>query len=197
MVNLFPKKLRHYWVDTLVILDFIILIFLALGAYSGYRQGLFISILSIVAFILGLILAFHLMDWGAQKLAGHISELTFALPFVAFIIIFLGVILVIRGLAFMVKKTLDFTILGSVDSLAGGILGVIKTAFILSFFIWIANAFEFKINEEWTQESKTYAFIQPMAPVAIRALDNFTPIVSQAISTVQSLVKINADGTVD
>jgi membrane protein required for colicin V production len=181
----------------LAILDFVILIFLALGAYSGYRQGLFISILSIVAFVLALILAFHLMDWGAQKLAGHVTELTFALPFVAFIMIFLGVILIIRGLAYLVKKTLDFTILGSVDSLAGGILGVVKTAFILSFFIWIANAFEVKVTEEWTKESKTYAFIQPMAPVAVRALDNFTPIISQTISKVQSMVKITADGTVD
>jgi membrane protein required for colicin V production len=50
-------------------LDLIIIVFLATGAYSGYKQGLFISILSIVAFIIAIILAFHFMDWGTALLA--------------------------------------------------------------------------------------------------------------------------------
>lgn len=178
-------------------LDFIILIFLALGAYNGYKQGLFISILSIVAFILALILAFHLMDWGAQRLAENVTELTFALPFVAFIMIFLGVILIIRGLAFLVKKTLDFTILGSVDSMAGGILGVLKTAFILSFFVWVADSFDFKLTQDWTEKSKSYPLIQPLAPVAVQFLDVYTPVINDAVTTIQSLVKVNYDGTAD
>jgi membrane protein required for colicin V production len=178
-------------------LDVIILVFLALGAYSGYKQGLFISILSIVAFVLGLILAFHFMDWGAQILAEKVTELTFGLPFMAFILIFLGVILIIRGLAFLVKKTLDFTILGSVDSLAGGILGVVKTAFILSFFLWIANSFEFKVSEDWVKDSKSYAYIEPMAPIIVRFLDDYTPVISRAVSTIQELVKTTKDGLID
>jgi membrane protein required for colicin V production len=178
-------------------LDVVILVFLALGAYSGYKQGLFISILSIFAFVIALILAFHFMDWGAQILAEKVTELTFGLPFMAFILIFLGVILIIRGLAFLVKKTLDFTILGSVDSLAGGILGVVKTAFILSFFLWIANSFEFKVSEDWVRDSKSYAYIEPMAPVAVRFLDDYTPVISRAVTTIQELVKTTTDGLID
>jgi membrane protein required for colicin V production len=178
-------------------LDFIILFFLALGAYSGYKQGLFISILSILAFVIALILAFHFMDWGAHKLAENVAELTFALPFIAFMIIFLGVILIIRGLAYLVKRTLDFTILGSVDSMAGGILGVIKTAFTLSLFIWIADAFEFSITQDWTSESRSYPLIQPLAPAAVQFLDAYTPIINDAVASIQSLVKVNVNGTPD
>lgn len=178
-------------------IDIFILVFLAIGAYSGYKQGLFISILSVVAFIIALILAFHFMDWGAQRLAQHVTELTFVLPFIAFIMIFLGVILIIRGLAYLVKKTLDFTILGSVDSIAGGVLGVLKTAFILSFFLWIAASLEFKFTEEWTADSKSYPLIQPLAPAVIGFLDDYTPIISEAIQSIQALVKLSADGTAD
>lgn len=173
------------------------MVFLAIGAYSGYKQGFFISILSVVAFIVALILAFHFMDWGAQQLAQHVTELTFVLPFVAFIMIFLGVVLIIRALAFLVKKTLDFTILGSVDNMAGGVLGVLKTAFILSFFLWIADSLEFKITEEWTADSKSYPIIQPLAPVVISFLDDYTPIISKTVQSIQTLVNLSADGTAD
>ncbi|MFD2200246.1 CvpA family protein [Shivajiella indica] len=178
-------------------LDIVILVFLALGAYNGYKQGLFISILSIVAFVVALILAFHFMDWGAQILAEKVTELTFGLPFMAFILIFLGVIFIIRGLAFLVKKTLDFTILGSVDSLAGGILGVVKTAFILSFFLWVATSFDFKVSEDWVRDSKSYIYIEPIAPVIVNFVDDYTPVISRSVSTIQELVKKTTDGLID
>lgn len=178
-------------------LDLIIIVFLAMGAYSGYKQGLFISILSIVAFIIAIVLAFHFMDWGTALLAERVDQLTFFLPFVAFLMIFLGVILIIRGLAYLVKKTMDFTILGSVDNVAGGILGIFKTALILSLLLWVANSFEFFVPKEWVKDSKTYSLIEPIAPFIIMYLDQFTTIIKDTISGIQELVKLAADGTVD
>ena len=100
-------------------LDWIILAFLAIGAYSGYREGLFLSLLSIVAFFVAMLMAFQLMDWGAMYLAKHVDNLTFMLPFVAFLMIFLGVLISLRVLAFLVKKSLDITLLGTIDNVAG------------------------------------------------------------------------------
>jgi membrane protein required for colicin V production len=135
-----------------------------------------------------IILAFHLMDWGAEILAEKVDNLTFMLPFVAFLIIFLVVILTIRGVAYMVKKTLDLTILGSLDSVAGAILGIFKTGFALSLILWVANSFEFKFSEPWMNESVFYPFIQPMAPLTINFVDGYTPIVKQTIASIQELV---------
>jgi membrane protein required for colicin V production len=89
-------------------LDVVILVFLALGAYSGYKQGLFISILSIFAFVIALILAFHFMDWGAQILAEKVTELTFGLPFMAFILIFLGRDFDYPGIGLFSEKNIGF-----------------------------------------------------------------------------------------
>jgi len=179
------------------ILDVFIVVFLALGAYSGYKEGLFIGLISIVAFIFGVILAFHFMSWGADLLAKHVDEMTSLLPFMAFILIFFGVILIIRSLAFLVKKTMDFTILGSVDNVAGGILGFFKTVFILSLFIWIAGAFDYSFPKDWTNNSETYNYIGPVAPVVIDAVDDYTPIIKNTIASIQELVKKTADGLTD
>ncbi len=178
-------------------LDIIILVILAIGAFSGYRQGLFIGILSIVAFFVAIVMAFQLMDWGAEILATKVDNLTFMLPFIAFLIIFTGVVLIIRGLAFLVKKTLDFTILGSLDNVAGAVLGILKTGVLLSLLLWVSNSFEYSISKTWINESTIYLYIEPLAPIAINYLDEYTPIIKEAVSKIQELVEKASHATSD
>ncbi|MCH6236141.1 CvpA family protein [Cognataquiflexum rubidum] len=178
-------------------LDLIIVVILAIGIYEGFKEGLFIGLLSIVAFVFALILAFHLMNWGAEFLSKRVDEMTFMLPFVAFILIFFGVILIIRGLAFLVKQSLDFTILGSMDNVAGGILGFFKSVFLLSLFIWIAGSFEYSVPKDWIRDSKIYSYVEPIAPVTIDALDGYTPIIKKTVIAFQEIVKKTADDLID
>ncbi|MCH7413463.1 CvpA family protein [Belliella sp. R4-6] len=178
-------------------LDVIIFIILAIGAYSGYRQGLFIGVISIVAFFVAIVLAFHLMDWGADILASRIENLTFMLPFVSFLIIFLIVIIGIRSLAFLVKKTMDLTILGSLDSVAGSVLGTLKTGFLLSLLLWVANSFEFEVSQTMINKSNIYPYLQPIAPFMINLVDAYTPIINQAVESIQTLVNTARDAAAD
>lgn len=178
-------------------LDLIVILFLGIGAYTGYKQGFFISILSIVAFVFALIIAFQLMGWGATVLAERVDNLTFMLPFVAFIMIFLGVILIIRGLGFLIKKTIDLTLLGSFDSIAGAMLGVVKTAFALSLFIWVTVSFEFSFLQDWKVNSKIYGYVEPIAPVFIRWVDHYVPFIQDTITHIQELVRTAADGIIN
>lgn len=179
------------------LLDLFILVFLVSGAFSGYRQGLFVSILSIVAFFVGVILAFQFMDWGARFLASQMDELTFFLPFLAFLLIFMIVVMTIRSLAFLVKKTIDFTLMGPVDNLAGAILGLVKSAFGISVIIWIAQSFEFAFALEWADGSFFYPYIQPIAPILLQILDAYFPVAKDAVETVRELVKEATHGIVD
>lgn len=178
-------------------LDLIILVFLGIGAYSGYKQGLFIGILSVIAFFIAIILAFKFMDWGADFLALHVKNLSFMLPFIAFLIIFTAVVLTIRLMAMLVKKTLDFTILGSLDNFSGAVLGILKTGFMLSLLLWVATSFKFSISEKWISDSNLFPYIQPVAPVAINFLDAYTPIIKDAISSIQEHVNTASDAVID
>jgi len=74
------------------------------------------------------------------------------------------------------------------DSVAGAILGLLKTGFALSLILWVANSFEFNFSESWMNESVFYPFIQPMAPLTINFVDGYTPIVKQTIASIQELV---------
>jgi len=170
-------------------IDILILILLALGAYSGYKQGLFIGLLSIVAFFVAIVLAFRFMHWGAEMLADRVESLTFMLPFISFIIIFLIVTIGIRILAFLVKKALDLTILGTFDNFAGAVLGLFKWAIMISLLIWVATSFEYKVPESWLENSVVYPAITPIAPAMVSLLDDYTPIIDQSIKAIKELVK--------
>ncbi|MBD3630378.1 CvpA family protein [Cyclobacterium sp.] len=169
-------------------IDIIILGMLAVGAFSGYKQGLFIGLLSILAFFIGIILAFRFMHWGAEILADRVESLTFMLPFVAFILIFLAVTITIRILAYLVKKALNLTILGTFDSFAGSILGIAKWAIMISLLIWVAHSFEFDVPEEMQEGAVVYPLVVPVAPTLVSLLDDYTPVIDAAIATVKELV---------
>jgi membrane protein required for colicin V production len=169
----------------------LILILLAIGAYSGYKQGLFVGLLSIVAFFIGIVFAFKFMHWGAERLAENVESLTFMLPFVSFISILLVVTVVIRILAFMVKKALDLTILGTFDNFAGAILGLLKWAVMISLLFWVAESFEYRVPNNMTKNSIIYPAVTPIAPAMVAVLDDYTPIIDQSIAAIKELVKSN------
>ncbi|AGA76937.1 CvpA family protein [Echinicola vietnamensis] len=174
-------------------IDIVILILLAIGAYSGYRQGLFIGILSIVAFIIGLVFAFKFMHWGAELLATRVESLTFMLPFISFLIIFLLVTITIRILALLVKKTLDLTILGTFDNFAGAILGLLKWGFMLSLLIWAAKSFGIEMPREKLEESYLFTVIEPFAAIVIDMVGVITPAIQDAVGRINELVEKSQD----
>lgn len=128
------------------------------------------------------------MHWGAELLSEKVESLTFMLPFIAFILIFLAVTITIRILAFMVKKALDLTILGTFDSFAGSLLGIFKWVIMISLLIWVAKSFEFDFPNEMVQGSVIYPAVVPVAPALVSMLDNYTPIIDAAIVTIKELV---------
>lgn len=178
-------------------IDIIILILLAIGAYSGYKRGLFIGILSIVAFFIGIILAFKFMHWGAEMLAQQMESLAFMLPFISFVIIFLLVTITIRICAYMVKKALDLTLLGGFDNFAGAILGLLKWAFMISLLIWAARSFGVDIPKKQLSKSDLFPVIEPFAPFLVDGLSVITPVIQDAVERINELVIPSADAAAD
>lgn len=131
------------------------------------------------------------MHWGAEMLAERVESLTFMLPFISFIIIFLVVTIIIRILAYLVKKALDLTILGTFDNFAGAFLGLFKWAVMISLLFWVGKTFEYKLPENMAKNSVIYPVITPIAPALVSMLDAYTPIIDQSIAAVKELVNNN------
>ena len=171
------------------------MVLLCIGGYSGYRQGLFIGILSILAFFIGIVVAFRFMHWGAEMLSERVQSLSFMLPFVSFVIIFLVVTITIRILAYILKKVLYLTLLGAFDSFAGAILGMVKWAIMISLLFWVAHAFEFQLPDQFTDGSVIFPLILPLAPTLVALLDDYTPIIETTIATIRDMVNTSAGDT--
>ncbi|EIM73887.1 colicin V production protein [Nitritalea halalkaliphila LW7] len=148
----------------------VILAAVVFGAWTGFKQGLLVGIFSLVGFFMAMYLAFRLMDRGTEVLARHVQELTFFLPFVSFLILFFSLLFLVRLLSLVARQAIDMLLLGPLDRVAGALLGVFKALFVLSLLAWISDRFQFPYMAE-VHEVPAYAYIRPLAPVFIQALD--------------------------
>ncbi|WP_026952004.1 CvpA family protein [Algoriphagus mannitolivorans] len=169
-------------------IDLVILILIGLGAYEGYKKGLLMGIVGLIGFVLAIIMGFYFMDPVSKWLAERLDELTFAFPIMAFLIVF-GITLILVNLAgWVLKKIMDMILLGGMDSLAGAILGIVKTGFFISLFIWFSFQFDLKMPREWEKESQFLPFIEPLAPGVIWVLDPLVPKIKEVQKTIEEIV---------
>lgn len=129
------------------------------------------EIISIGAFFLAIILGIKLLDWGIMVLADYIEGYDNLLPIIAFTIIFVAIIVSLHLLGKALKKILDLTLLGSLDDIAGSLLGILKWGLFISIFFWIFDSFGGTIDEERTETSFLY---QPIASLAPTLFDLFS-----------------------
>ncbi|MCA4897845.1 MAG: CvpA family protein [Bacteroidota bacterium] len=144
--------------------DIIIALVLALAAYLGYKRGFLLELFYFLAIVLGIFAGFKLTGWGMEVLQQQFNADKKFLPYLAFAIIF---VLVLVGTLFIgnrIKHMMDATFLGKVDAIAGAALSVIKYAFCLSVLIWLANSMKVSLPPHWTAGSFLYPQIGNLAP---------------------------------
>lgn len=156
-------------------IDIVILVFLLIGAYTGYRRGLLMEIISLSGFFIAIIAGIKLLDWGIVFLSNYIIGYDHLLPILAFAIIFIGLIILITYLGKTIKKILDMTLLGSLDDIAGAVMSAVKWALFISIFLWIYESFGGQIDEELTTTSYLYGPISTFAPGIFRVFSGLFP----------------------
>jgi len=146
------------WVDITIIL---IIVF---GGYQGYRQGFLMSLFSLLAIFLGILGAFKLMGLALIFLMDHFDLDKKTLPYVAFGIVFLLIVLVVNFIGKTLRASIDKSFLGRVDEAAGAGLGVVKTAFMLSVVVWLFGSLKIDYRPQWAQDSTLMPYIEGFAP---------------------------------
>lgn len=156
--------------------DIFLLLLLALGAYSGYKEGFLMELFSLVAIVLGIFGGFKLMGEGMILLQDHFNADKKVLPYISFIVIFLVIVTVVTLIGRIIKKSIDKSFLGKMDQLMGLILGGFKTLFLVSVLIWIVDSLEVNLKSEWTEGSWLYPFTAQLAPKLASWTGDFIPI---------------------
>ncbi len=171
------------------LVDIILLIVLLLGAWSGYRKGLILEIVAIVAFVLAVIGGFRLLNTAMDIISSFYDGLGKFLPVVAFFLIFILVILVVNMAGKLLKKVIDWTPLGFLDNIAGAALGIFKWALAISILLWVGSSAGFELPGSAVEKATIYPVVIEVAPKTGALISSVFPPFKELMDTVTGLFK--------
>lgn len=150
-------------------LDLVIIIFLAGGVFSGFRNGFVGEVASLAGLILGI--------WGAVKFSwwtGDLLEglgLTFSMmPVISFIVTFLIIVIFMQILAGIVNRLLEAIALNWINRIAGMVAGLFKAALFCSVLLLVLDGISDRhplISEETRTGSMLYEPVSEMVPTLL------------------------------
>ena len=71
--------------------------------------------------------------------------------------------------------SIDKTFLGRIDQAAGAAIGVLKAVFLLSVSLWLFDALDFELPENWTSGSWILPRVESFAPQVALWLADYIP----------------------
>ncbi len=150
-------------------LDIIMLIPLLWGAYNGYRKGLLIEIVAIIAFVIAMIVGFRFLGFGIDLLSPYISReiARRILPWLGFSVIFFPTVFLINRMGFALRGSLRKTLLGGFDRLAGAAVGIFTWVFGISVILWLLTYMGVQMPARQTGGAYLYPYIKPVAPAVM------------------------------
>lgn len=129
------------------------MVLLLLGAIRGWRTGLIKQIVSLGGLIAGLLIAKLCYAMVGDAIAPHIDNHTTLAHVLAFILIWIAVPVILGVLGEILTTVLDkLFVLGTVNSILGALLGLIKFQLIIGALIWVLCATKI-IGENTMQQS--------------------------------------------
>ncbi|MGZ5286113.1 MAG: CvpA family protein [Flavisolibacter sp.] len=156
------------------IIDIIVFTLVFFGVFKGMRNGLVLGIFSVLAFIIGLAAAIKLSAVVAEQLETSTNLSQRWLPVLAFALVFLVVVFLVRLGARLIESAMKMAMLGWLNKLGGIILYVLLYLLIFSVLLFYAEQLNL-IKPATAEVSMTYPIIYPMAPEVIGALGNILP----------------------
>ena len=141
------------------------LVIILAALIKGLMKGFVVELATLAGLILGIVGAVLFSGIMANWLTGHVSSEF--IPVLAFLILFVGIIICIHLLAKLVESFIKAIALGWLNRIAGGVFSVFKIMFVASIFILVIDAFnigERIIKQDIRGNSRLFNPIQNFAP---------------------------------
>jgi membrane protein required for colicin V production len=107
-------------------LDLLLLLPLAVGTVKGYRRGLVLEAVSLLAFVLGVVGGLSLLSSAIPVVRSYLGEVFGLLPLVSFLLVLVSIMWGVHLLGGLVKTAVHLTPLGVLDNLLGAAAGGLK-----------------------------------------------------------------------
>jgi membrane protein required for colicin V production len=153
--------------------DIVIILILALGVWSGFKKGFIVSLFDVIGLGLGVYGGIHFSDAFAEWLKTEFNIGIDWLPFSAFLVTLLLILLVVHLLAKAITKALKLAMLGTVNKVGGAVFGLARSVLFLSLallFIHPLNKKSQFVSDEALEASVLYTPIYLTATTVIPAL---------------------------
>lgn len=155
-------------------IDVVFALCMLMAIYKGLRKGLIIAVFSGVAFIIGLAAAIKLSAAVAGYLRNSVHLSTRWLPVLAFVLVFIAVVLLVRWGARLAEKVVDLAMMGWINKLAGILLYAVLYTIVLSVLLFYAVQVRVA-DDKALSSSIVYPFIRPWGPGVIEEFGKFVP----------------------
>lgn len=159
----------------MTILDILFLIFLVIFFIRGYSRGFILAIVKLFSYLLGVVVALNFSTWLSAKLFENgDSMLAKIFPLFSYVILFIATVILVNFIGKKIQKAFSIPVVGTLNKLMGGIVYALIFTFVASTFIYLSAKVGI-INEESQTESKTFAYIEPVAPIVFANIGYVLP----------------------
>ncbi len=157
-----------------MVIDIIAMGLLALAIFRGTQKGLVIALFSVLALVLGAAAALKLSGLAAVYLAEALPGMVRWVPALAFIAVFIGVVLLVRMLAGLIENALEWTLLGWANKLGGVLLFAFLYAVLFSIALFYTDKMGL-IGPAQKAGSFSFGLLQPLAPTIMDTAGQLIP----------------------
>lgn len=160
-----------------MLIDIITIVILGIAIFKGFSRGLVVGVFTFLSLFIGLAAAIKLSSVVAYHLGRSMTVSERWLPVLAFAVVFIGVVLLVRLLARIIEKTLQLAMLGLLNRI-GGIL-FYACLYILAFSVVLFYADQLPVLTQRSKEaSVSYEYLAPLGPRVIDAFGKIWPVFS-------------------
>ncbi len=158
-----------------MVLDIITLGVLILAVFKGISKGLLLAVFSLLAFVIGIAAALKLSAITANWLEGTINVSARWLPLIAFLLVFIVVVILVNKIGLLLEKTMEWAFLGWVNKAGGIIFFAILYLLIYSVLLFYLGKMNI-ITDKQMEESTTYPIIAPWGPQGMKWVSQLVPV---------------------
>lgn len=169
-------------------IDVIFLVVVALAVIKGFRNGFIVGIFSFLAYLIGLAAALKLSAAAAEYLGANTSVSESWLPVLAFTLVFILTVVLVKLGAKMLEGATRLVMLGWLNRLGGIIFFLLIYLFIFSILFFYAEQLQL-FSTEAASASITYPWLKAFAPRVMDALAVIFPFLKDLFADLTAFFK--------
>lgn len=182
----------------MIVVDLIIAVLLGYALFKGIKNGLVVSVISLIALIVGIYLSLRFSFFTRNFLTENTQWNPNTLTIAAFFITFVAVLILLYFLGKAVTKLAESLALGFVNKILGAVFEGIKMLLIISVFLNLFQKINFNnliVSKETLDESVFYEPIEKVSKKIFPLMDKWYKIALSEASENIDAMKENKKST--